>query len=91
MSWKAFKDDCPGCQPALLDATTGQLLPSDSVEMQAVSRVWTQTTLAEREAFHRFTCLNSRTTEDLRLVQDLQEKMGQAIADIPPNIFKQKL
>jgi hypothetical protein len=37
--------------------------------MQAVMKVWAKTTLREREAFHQFSCQNSRDPEVLRIIQ----------------------
>jgi hypothetical protein len=42
--------------------------------MQKMMAVWATTTLAQREAFHRVTCLNSRDAIDLFIVQGLTKK-----------------
>jgi hypothetical protein len=47
--------------------------------MQAVMRVWAKTTLREREAFHQFSCRNSKDPEVLRIVQTLNELMAKEI------------
>jgi hypothetical protein len=80
MSWAYFEDDCPGCRPALIDMKTRERVPEDSPEMQAVLGVWAKTTAEERRAFHRFTCQNSRTPEDLKVMRDLSEKMSRAMS-----------
>lgn len=82
MSMQKHDDDCAGCRPVLMDANTRQPLPPDSPEMQAVNRMWETTTLDEREAFHRVTCLNSRADEDLTLVQGIAERIGDALEKI---------
>jgi hypothetical protein len=82
MSLQKHDDDCPGCRPVLLDANTRQPLSSDSPEMQAVNRMWSSTTLDEREAFHRVTCLNSRADEDLTMVQDIAERISAALENV---------
>jgi hypothetical protein len=78
MSWEKHDDNCEGCRPALIDAATGQVMPDDSQIMRAVSAMWQGTTLAERQAFHRFTCLNSRDPADLAIVGQLNERIHQA-------------
>ena len=76
MSRESHDDNCEGCKPALIDTTTGQPLAPDSPMMQAVMGVWAKTTLPQRQAWHRVTCLMSRDPEDVRLaeqfVQDVQ-------------------
>lgn len=79
MSFHQHSDDCPGCRPVILDLKTGKPLADDSPEMIAVSVMWAQTTLDERQAFHRFTCQNSRTTEDLKMMESLSDRMKKAL------------
>jgi hypothetical protein len=69
MSIKVYDEDCPGCKPAALDPTTGKLLPDDHPLMQRILRAWGQTTRAQREAWHRCTCQNSRDARDMQLAQ----------------------
>ena len=66
----------------MLDMKTGQQLGSDTPQMQVVNKVWSETTKQEREAFHRFTCLNSRAPVDLRLVNPLVEKIQQGLTQL---------
>lgn len=60
MSSKIYDDYCPGCLPVLLDPDTMERLPDDSPEMITLHNVWSNTTLEERQAFHKVTCQNSR-------------------------------
>jgi hypothetical protein len=80
MSLKYFEDDCPGCRPALLDMETKKPMPEDSPQMQAVLAVWDTTTPEERQAFHRFTCQNSRTPEDLKVINNLSARISAALS-----------
>jgi hypothetical protein len=48
--------------------------------MIAINKIWGQTNLLERQAWHRITCQNSRTPQDLRVVQPMIEKMQAALA-----------
>src|SRR3954462_8217070 len=76
MSWKKFDDACPGCQPVILDMTSGvpRPLPDSSPAQQAAMRVWNRTTPEERAAFHRFPCLNSRAPYDVIVVTQFGER-----------------
>lgn len=60
MSREKFDANCPGCRPVLLDVRTGKTFPDDSPAMKAINRVWHNMTLPEKEAWHEFTCQNSR-------------------------------
>jgi hypothetical protein len=69
MSIKVYDEDCPGCKPAAMDPATGKVLPDDHPLMRRILRAWGQTTRAQREAWHRCTCQNSRDSLDLQLCQ----------------------
>jgi hypothetical protein len=75
MSRERHDDNCPGCQPALLVATTGRPLPADHPHMIAVMAMWTTTTREEREAFHRVCVSNGREPADLAVVQALAARI----------------
>ena len=75
MSIQQFDDNCPGCRPAILDVKTGKVLPDDDPIMAKILAIWANTTLGEREAFHRVMCLNSREPLDLFLVRGLTDKL----------------
>lgn len=56
-----FCDKCPGCRPAIMDATTGEVFAPDSEIMIAVNEMWdNDTTYEERKAFIEMTLHNSR-------------------------------
>jgi hypothetical protein len=76
MSRKQFDDDCPGCRPVVIDVKTGK--PDDRA-MAAINQVWEHTTVAERKAFHEFTCLNSRDPEVMAVISRLSERFTQAM------------
>lgn len=59
----------------MLDPRTLECLPADHPAMAALIRAWARSTPQEREAFHRTTCLNSRTPEDLALVDDFLHRV----------------
>jgi hypothetical protein len=82
MSWEEHDDDCPGCRPVVIDPRTMVALPEDSPVMRAILGMWAGTDLAERQAWHRFTCGNSRAPSDLRLVDGIRRKMQEALAGI---------
>lgn len=79
MSLDWFDDDCAGCRPALLNVETRRPYADDSPEMVVVNRLWGETTLAERQAWHRVTCLNSRAIDDLRFVKGFADRFEAAM------------
>lgn len=79
MSIKCFDDECPGCRPMMVNVDTGQPFADSSVEMIAVNRIWSMTTLAERQAWHRFTCQNSRSIVDLQVVKTFSDRLETAL------------
>lgn len=68
----------------MIDIETGKRLPDDSSQMQCVLSVWAGTTREEREAFHRFTCLNSRAESDMQTMADLSIRIQEAFESMPP-------
>jgi hypothetical protein len=74
MSRMIFDNDCPGCRPAAIDVQTGQPMGDDHPVMRALNAAWEGASYAERQAFHRFTCLNSMEPVDLLMVQALQRR-----------------
>jgi len=83
MSYQEHQDDCPLCRPAVIDVNTNRVLSDDAPIMKAILGVWAGTTLEERQAFHRFTCLNSRETVDMNLMAGLQQRMAIAMRQVP--------
>jgi hypothetical protein len=79
MSKHKFDDDCPGCRPALVDVETGKAMPQNHPTMVRVNEVWAETTLQEREAFHQVTCLNNRSTENLKLAMAITRRIQDAL------------
>ncbi len=78
MSRLLFSDQCSGCRPAMIDFQTMKPVPADSPLMRPINAVWEKTTLAERQAFHRFTCQGSTDLGDLLTVKMLQQRMHRA-------------
>ena len=82
MSREKFDDNCPDCRPILMDVDTGQRMPEDSPEMRVVLALWDETTLIEREAWHRVTCQNSQLSSDLRLTENFTKRIRQALVNL---------
>jgi hypothetical protein len=80
VSLAAHDDECPGCRPAILNVETRTLLPDDSPMMQIVLRVWRALSLHEKQAWHRFTCQNSRTPFDMQLAETFGKHVQEALA-----------
>lgn len=60
MSMETYDDTCSGCRPAIVDVATGKIMPQDSPVMQIVNQLFNKLTPTERQAWHDFTCKNSR-------------------------------
>lgn len=80
MSWERFDENCKGCRPVIIDTRTGKAFPDDSPQMVAVMELWSKTSRAQRVAFHRVTCLNSRDMVDLFIIESLSRRIGEALA-----------
>lgn len=75
-----FSDECPGCRPMMVDAKTGSPYANDSVEMVIVNRLWSETTLDERRAWHRFTCQKSCSLVDVQIAKTFADRLEAAFA-----------
>ena len=76
---KEYRDDCEGCQPALMDPKTGQKLPDDDPTMVAVRAFWKTVPLEQKQACHRVWCFNSRDPQDLTLLAKVSQGMEAAV------------
>lgn len=75
-----FSDTCPDCTPAILNVTTGAVVPATDPMMIAVMRVWRgKTTLAQRRAYINVTVHNSTRAEDQRLCQQVMSLIAAAM------------
>jgi hypothetical protein len=84
MSTEKLDDACPGCKPVIVDVKTGLPLPPSDPIAQAVDKLWETTTLEEREAFHRLSCLNDSSDENRSKLQYLYDRIGLAIKKAKP-------
>jgi len=72
-------------QPMIKDgmAVVGDPLPDDDPQVQAVIRVWNETTTRqEREAYHAVCCMNSQLPTHQRLAQAVMQRMQKALEEI---------
>jgi hypothetical protein len=79
MARDTFENDCPDCRPVIIDPETGKIYGPDSDIMRAVTLVWEEAPINVREAFHRVTCLNSRSPFDLHTMQAFSRKISEAM------------
>ena len=84
MSREKYEDDCPLCRPIIIDAVSRTILPDDSPEMVAVLKLWDETTLEQRQAWHRITCNHSTDPTDQDLVRPFLQQMSLAVKNIKP-------
>jgi hypothetical protein len=80
MSHAHFDDECVGCRPAMVDIETGRVYADDTLEMTIVNRLWSETTLGERQAWHRVTCQNSRSLVDMQFAKAFADRLEAAFA-----------
>lgn len=73
-----YRDDCEGCQPALMDEEGNKLAP-DSPVMIAVMAFWKTVPLDHKRACHRVWCFNSRDVGDLTILKKVSEGMNTAL------------
>lgn len=60
------------CRIAMVDPQTGRALPADHPVMLAATKVfYSECTLAERAAWHRFCCQNSRDPADIAVAKKI--------------------
>ena len=81
MTIDKFSDDCPGCRPAVLNEKTGQHVADDHPVMQAVLKMWGETTFDERKAYHAVICQNSNDPEHLKIVYRLIDQVQRRLRD----------
>jgi hypothetical protein len=74
LSREQYDDNCPGCKPAFIDLETGQVLADDHPTMLKIMAIWETTSRAQRSAYHRVMCLNSRDPIDLVIVGGIIER-----------------
>jgi hypothetical protein len=82
MSRERFDDECPGCRPMMVNMQTKRPYADDSVEMTTVNRLWSETTLDERRAWHRVTCQNSRSLVDVQIAKTFVDRLEAAFAAV---------
>jgi hypothetical protein len=63
----------------MLDVRTQQLLPDDSPEMVAVLRLWNALSHEDKQAWHRFTCQNSRAVADIAFAKRFSDDVQEAL------------
>lgn len=77
VSWQEYQDNCPGCQPAMIDCQTGQRLSRRHPAMRAIRIWWKTVPLSDKRAWHEFTCQNSREPQIMAVMERLREKIQQ--------------
>lgn len=78
---KEYDDNCPGCQPAMMNPVTGEKLADDSPEMIAVMAYWKTLPIRDKQACHRQWCFNSGGA-DLEVVKRVAAGMSAALAKL---------
>lgn len=66
----------------MVNMQTKRPYADDSVEMTTVNRLWSETTLDERRAWHRVTCQNSRSLVDVQIAKTFVDRLEAAFAAV---------
>lgn len=75
-----YNDNCPGCQPAMLDVDTGKPLAADHPLALAVKKMWAKLPLETKRACHRVWTKNSRTVADIKAVGEFSAALERELA-----------
>ncbi len=59
----------------MINLETGRATSEDDPATAAMMRAWNETTLPQRQAWHRFTCQNSRAPLDMLVVSELMDRI----------------
>lgn len=77
-----YSDDCPGCQPALMDIETGEPMAVEHPVMQAVLKAWKEkTTYAQRRTTTRVWLGQSTDPADIAVMQYVGGIIQEAMKD----------
>lgn len=79
MSRKKYVQGCSGCRPMMLDLNTNNPLPDTHPAMIAVNAAYDDLSESEREAWHRFTCLNGRDAACMMVCKKMHAAIGSAM------------
>lgn len=71
-------ENCPACRPVAFNPDTGEPLPASHPIQRAADAAWRNALPAQRIAWHRVTCLNSRHPADRMLAQAIVDAMARA-------------
>lgn len=77
-----YDDECPGCQPCLADAKTGEALPDNHPYIIKIRKAFKEkTTLTERRAWHRVIMQNSQNANDIEIAQKVTKTITDSLND----------
>ena len=65
MGHKEKNNESDDCRPVIINIRNGEVFPDDSPEMVEIMLAWEKLTKAERDAWHRVCCQNSRNELDM--------------------------
>jgi hypothetical protein len=69
-----YREDCPGCQLALMDAS-GRKVPETDPVVKVATKIWLAAPLEERRACNRVWVHGSTDAEDFRLMKLVCERI----------------
>lgn len=79
-----YDENCPGCQPAILDLQTNKPLPDDHPYMAAALRAFKSCTMTQRRAWHRVVIQQSKNETDLKMAAEVGKIMAEEVRKCDP-------
>jgi len=76
-----YDENCEGCQPAMMDIKTGEVLPNDHPSMVIVLAHFKTLSLADRRAWHRVCVQSSQNEKDLDIARKISFDIAQALTE----------
>lgn len=74
-----YDENCEGCQPAILDIETGEVMSNDNPIMITILETFKKMPLERRRAWHRVVMQNSKNENDLRIAQEIGVEFSNAV------------
>lgn len=78
-----YREDCPGCQLCLMDAS-GRKVPETDAVAKIAMKIWWEASLEERQACNRVWVHGSHDAEDVRRMTLVCERIQRAMENWLP-------
>lgn len=79
MSRETYQEGCKGCDPVVINMLTGKRLPANHPMVVATLKVWNTFNSREKEAWHEFTCGNSKEPQVQAVARRVKATMAEVL------------